>query len=105
MEVIKRPTEGEINALKAKHGRIYEVEVGEEGNPQQVFILREPDRATRKAVGKMAQADPVGASEIAVKNCVVWGDEKALDDFKIMDAVSMHFDKIMQPAESRLKNL
>lgn len=105
----KRPTMPEINTLKKKHGRLYEVEVAPDNDDENsvplVFLFTKPDRKTLSAVMKVSQTDPMLSAEIMVKNCLVWGDEKALDDNGIFMAVSEQFEQINTARTATIKNL
>jgi hypothetical protein len=112
MEIIentqtKRPTLGEVQALKTKHGEIYEIEVqpGEIGGETLVFLFKRPDRKTLSATAKIAQSDPVQAAVVMLTNCLVWGEVKHFDDMAVFQSVSSHFEEINKARESTLKKL
>lgn len=100
------PSDGEIAALKAKHGKIYQIEVeGEDGEGCLVFLFRKPDRKTLSATTKLSQSDPVAAAEVMLKNTLVFGDAKHFEDVSIFQALAGHFDIINKARVSTLKNL
>lgn len=103
---MKAPTQGEIDALKRKHGKLFQVDVEPDGDaPALIFLFREPDRKTMSATVKISQTDPLQAAEIMVKNCLVWGDAKELDNMAVFTAVSAQFEEINKARTATIKNL
>lgn len=96
-----------IEKHKRKYGEIYlvEVEGREPGDPPLEFLFRRPDRKTMAAAAKFAATDPYMATEIMVKNCLLEGDEKALEEPDVMAAVATQFEEIQKPRAARLKKL
>lgn len=97
----------DLAMLKKQHGKIFLIEVESEqpGEPPIQFVFKMADRKVMSAVAKVAQTDPFGAAEVIVKNTIVWGEQKHLEDMRIFSAVSAQVENLHAPRVARLKNL
>jgi len=93
-----------IEKLKKRHGDIWLVEVTIDDQVHE-FVLRRADRKTLAASARFSESDPMQATEIIIKNSVVHGDEKLLDDVRIIQALGDKVGMINQPPPSRIKKL
>ena len=97
-----------IDELKRKHGSplyLVEVESEKEGEKPLVFIFKKCDRKTLSAVAKVAQGDLTAASEVMIKNTLVFGDINAIDDVSVFSALSEKMEVINAARKATLKNL
>lgn len=98
----------DIAALKRKHGPelfLVEVEPAQAGDNPLQFVLKKPDRKTLSASSKVAMTDPIAAADVAIKNCLVWGDPAHLEDVSIFQALAEKFEEINKARQATLKNL
>lgn len=97
-----------IDALKRRHGQelfLVEVEAVNQGDTPIVFVFKKPDRKVLSAAAKFAINDPIKGAEIAITNCMVFGDASALDDVAVFQAVSEQFEVINRARVATIKNL
>lgn len=99
--------QGKIDRAKAKYGEIYLVEVKPltKGDDPLQYLLKAPERKVLAASAKLATSDPLQATEVMLKNCIIEGDIKALDDNRIFLAVSAHLQTINKPRVATLKKI
>jgi len=98
----------DIEKLKREHGSpLYLVEVAPEteGMEPLVFIFKKCDRKTLSACAKIGQADLTAASEVMIKNTLVFGDNKAIEDVSVFTALSEKMEVINAARTATLKNL
>ncbi len=94
-----------VDALKAKYGAVYLIEVDNpDGDPHQ-FYLKKPDRIIMGAVAKLGSSDPFRAASTLIENCLLAGDKKLLEDMSIFSAVSEQFETVNQARKATIKNL
>ena len=96
-----------IAGWKKQYGKVYEIRVApeEEGEQDLVYYFRAPDRKILAASQKMASIDPLQAAEVIIKNCLIQGDENALEDMSVFQAVAEQFGEINKVRESQIKKL
>ncbi|WP_107039967.1 hypothetical protein [Brumimicrobium mesophilum] len=97
---MEKPTQEEINALKAKHGALHMLEVEDKW-----AILKAPDRKTLSAASAIAAKDPMKFNEIILKNCMVAGDEEIQKDDAYFLAASSKIPEIIEIKEAKLEKL
>lgn len=68
VEVLGQLSEKEIDALKAKHGDVYEFEVD-----GKVCYLKKPDRKILGASMQMSKDNPMKFNEVILNNCWLGG--------------------------------
>lgn len=90
----------QIEALKKKHGEIFEVEVGDK-----ICYLKRPTRKVLSLAASQTQRDPLKYNEVVLANCWVDGDE----EIKTVDAyflgVSGVLDQLVEIKQADLKKL
>jgi hypothetical protein len=99
-ELIKEPTEKDIEAWKKKYQDVYLVTT-EEGV---TAYLRKPDRKTLSFAMKSGQKDPLKFNEAILNNCLLGGTMDMTDDDQFM-AVSGKLDEIVTVKEAEIKKL
>lgn len=97
-------TEEEIKLLKAKFGKVSEVEVEDEGE-KYVGYFRRPSMDTISAVTAESKHDEVKALEVMFANCWLGGAEEIEQDAIIKIAAMTQLSGLMGQAVGRLKNL
>lgn len=96
-------TEQEIAKLKARHGRIYVVEV-EDDDETYVAYFKRPDMSTLAAMTKMAKSDDIQAGKILVENCFVGGSEAVKTDPALFVATVGQLGHVVGSVKARIKN-
>ena len=95
-----QPTPEEIAALKAKHGDIFKLVVGDK-----CAIMKTPDRKILSFATKSAEKDPLGFNEAILKNCFVAGDTEIRDDNAYFLGASQKLSELIEIKESSLEKL
>ncbi|MGC4130068.1 MAG: hypothetical protein QM564_11070 [Bergeyella sp.] len=100
-------TETEINQLKAQHGkrlRYFKVTTPD-GDSE--FIIKKPNRSVSSAVSEaFEKKDNNLASDIMIKNCVVYGDLQDIeDDAVVFTKVTVFITGLVNDAEIEAKKL
>ena len=93
----------EIGRLKSRHGRVWEVEVEDDG-ARYCAYFRRPDMATLSAMAKLARADEMRTSAVLMENCFVGGAEEVKTDTALFLAAAGQLGKIVAGARATLKN-
>lgn len=65
-------------ALKKKHGKVYEITVPmdeDDASKTATMFLKKPGKETRSIVATLVQKDPIRAVEAAIKNLYIGGDD------------------------------
>lgn len=101
---IGEKTEEEIKALKAKEGRIYEIEVEDE-DERFVGYFRRPKMETISAVMAESKHDEVKALEVMFANCWIGGAKEMESDAVVKLAAMGQLSAVMGKAVGKLKNL
>lgn len=94
------PSEKEIAELKAKHGDIFKLTVGDK-----CAIMKTPDRKILSFATKSAEKDPLAFNEALLKNCFVAGDTEIRDDDAYFLGASQKLSDLVQIKESSLVKL
>lgn len=97
----------DLAMLKRQHGKVFLIEVEPEqpGEPPIQFVFKMADRKVMSAVAKVAQTDQVASMEVLMKNTLVYGDQKHLDDIRIFSGVCIQLENMHAPRVAKLKNL
>lgn len=94
----------EIDALKKKYGRVYEITIEDDGATYTGYFRR-PDMATLSAFTKLSQTDPAKAAHTLVANCMVDGDDAIKEDPILMINAAGSFGSIINKVKASLKNV
>lgn len=99
-------TPDENAAFEAKYGKQYisDLSIEVDGEKYQ-YVVRKPDRAVLKLIGKYAVENNVEkVNEALIKNCVLAGDMEALDkDGAVYLAVLNEINLLKSKAKSTIK--
>lgn len=90
----------QIEALKKKHGEIFEVEVG-----GKVCYLKRPTRKTLSLAAVQGQRDPLKYNEVVLTNCWVDGDEEIKTQDAYFLGISGVLDQLIEVKMADLKKL
>ena len=101
-ELICGLTQAKIDELKNKYGQLTAISLPDEDKH---FIFKKPSMAIMSAVAKAAQKDPIQASLVFFKNCLVHGDETAADDIDVFANISPYLEEIIETKRVEVKNL
>ena len=97
-------TEAQIEAFKAKHGKVYRVDIVD-GEDTHVGYFRRPDFQTVKAITKISKTDEVEAGKVMFDNCWLGGSEELRKDAVLFMAVQAQLGKMLNGCMGSLKNL
>ncbi len=97
---MEKLTKEQIEALKKKHGEIYEVEVDDK-----VCYLKKPSRKVLSLAAVQGQRDPLKYNEVILANCWVDGDEEIKTDDACFLGVSGVLADLIEVKEASLKKL
>lgn len=97
-------TEAQVEAFKAKHGKIYRVDIVD-GADTHIGYVRRPDFATIKAITKLSKTDEVEAGKVMLNNCWLGGSEALRTDAVLFMAVQVQLGKLLNGCMGSLKNL
>lgn len=93
-------TEEQLEALRRKHGKLKLITVDGDRH----FWFKKPDMNTVSASAAIAEADPIGASIVYFKNCLVVGDANAADDPDILLSMTPHLMGLIERKIVEVKN-
>ncbi len=97
-------TEEKIAQLKAKHRKMFRVDIVE-GEETHIGYFKRPDFATIKAVTKLAKTDEVEAGKVMFDNCWLGGSEELRTDAVLFMAVQVQLGKVLNGCMGSIKNL
>lgn len=97
-------TEAQIEAFKAKHGKVCRVDIVD-GEDTHVGYFRRPDFQTVKAITKISKTDEVEAGKVMFDNCWLGGSEQLRKDAVLFMAVQAQLGKMLNGCMGSLKNL
>lgn len=89
-----------IEEIKAKHGEVWEVTVGDK-----VAYLKKPSRQVLDMAMTKARKSPTAFTEVVMQNCKVAGDEFDLQDGTVLLALAEPIDEILKNASASIKKL
>lgn len=99
------PSDGEIAALKAKHGPLALVEVETDDGPK-AFVFKQVDTKILSAASKVGGSDNIAAADVMLKNTLVWGDGAILyNDVKAFMAAAGVVEQFNAPYKATLKKI
>lgn len=99
-------TEEQLSALKARHGRIVEIEVDDpEVKELHRGYFRRPDMKTMQAFSATAKSNDVKAAEVMFDNCWVGGSAMMKTDAVYKLQAVGELQNIFGKCVSKLKNL
>ena len=93
-----------IEALKRKHGRIYEVLL-DDGHERHVAYFRRPDMQTLTAMTKLAKTDEIRASQVLLEECFVEGSQAVKHDTALFMAAVGELGKVLTSVRAEIKNV
>lgn len=96
---IKIP-EGQFNELKAKHGKLYVIDVTIDDDESFQFIARRPSRSLIDAIA--STKDLTKSNDMIVKNMILAGDTDALDDGLVYSSLLKSLGGVMKTATNFL---
>lgn len=94
----------QINAFKARHGRIHRMDIVD-GADTHIGYFHRPDFQTIKAVTKVGKTDEVEAGKILFDNCWLGGSEALRKDAILFMAVQVQLGKLLNSCMGSIKNL
>lgn len=94
------PSQEEIIALKAKHGDVFKLIVGDK-----CCIMRTPTRKELSYASKSAEKDPLSFNDVILKSCFVAGDEEIKNDDTYFLGASQKLTELIQVKEASLEKL
>lgn len=97
-------TEAQIEAFKAKHGKVCRVDIVD-GEDTHVGYFHRPDFQTVKAITKISKTDEVEAGKVMFDNCWLGGSEQLRKDAVLFMAVQSQLGKMLNGCMGSLKNL
>ncbi len=97
-------TEGEYSELVKAHGKLTSIVVGEDTAEPIWFHFKKPDMKTYSAAAAMYERDPVAASQVFFKNCLVHGDAKYADDVEVLPSIAPLLQQLIQKKTASIKN-
>ena len=95
---MKKLSKEQIEALKKKHGEIFEVEVDDK-----VCYLKRPTRKALSLAAAQGQRDPLKYNEVVLANCWVDGDEEIKTEDAYFLGVSGVLDQLIEVKMAALK--
>lgn len=95
-----------INAWKAKHRKVFAVEVVDD-DTKEVFVgyFAHPDKETLSLVNKIAKADEIKSAETMFNRCWLGGDELLKTDPAMNLSATGQLQGIFTSYSATLKNL
>ena len=93
-----------IEALKAKHGRIYEIRLDDSGETH-VAYFRRPDMQTLTAMSKVSKTDEIRASMVLLDECFVDGSMAVKHDTALFMAAVGELGKVITSVKAEIKNV
>lgn len=96
-------TQAQIDKLKKKYDKLRLVTLKmKEGDEH--FWFKYPNMQTMSAVAKFAESDPMKSSQIFFSNCLVKGDEDAVNDTSKFMSISPHIMDMIEKHQTEVKN-
>lgn len=92
--------EADIKKLKEKHGRIFQIKVGEKE-----CIMRYPNRKDLAYASAGAVGNPFKLNEIIFEQCWVQGDNEIKEDVGLFLGAVNSFSQIIELKEAEIKEL
>lgn len=89
-----------IADLKAKHGEVFEINVG-----GVIGYLKKPDRKTLSYASSVASKDPIKFNEILLNGCWLGGDERIKTDDNLFLSASQVLGTLVEVKEASLVKL
>lgn len=96
--------ESEIDALKARHGRVYVVTAEDDECHAYAAYFRRPDMATLAAMTKLAKTDDIQAGRVLVENCFLAGADEVKTDPALFVATVGQLGKMVASVRASIKN-
>lgn len=97
---LKVVTPEEFARLEAQYGKIYVIDVPVDEDEHYQFVVRRPTRVLLEAIG--SNKDMTKSDDMIIKNMVVAGDTKALDDGVVFAGFNREVSKIINSAKGFL---
>ena len=97
-------TEAQIEAFKAKHGKVCRVDIVD-GADTHIGYFKRPDFATIKAITKLAKTDEVEAGKVMFDNCWLGGSEDLRKDAVLFMATQKQLGDMVNGCMGSIKNL
>ena len=94
-------TQEQITALKKSYGEIICITIK---NPDRHFWFKKPDINTVSAASAVLETNPVQANKIFFINCLIEGDEKAIDNPDDYYALAPSLMSLIKKQEVEIKN-
>lgn len=98
-------TEERVAELKAKHGKIYQLDIEDEDGGKFTALIKGVDRKTLSAASVLGAKDPVKFNEVALNNAWLEGDEEIKTNDQLFLAASAQLATIVQTAKGELRKL
>ena len=90
----------DLDALKSKHGKVYEIKVEEK-----VGYFRKTTRDELKYFIDKSAKDTIGACEVVMGKCFLAGDRELLDDDEYFISAVQEFQKIFTFHTASIKKI
>ena len=110
MKAYSELTQADVDALQAKHGKLYCTEFEIDGETIG-FIYKSPKMVTIEAVTAKTQAeDLTGANKLLLNDCIVAGDKQYIDgesnafNVRIYNSVAESLGKLLAPVKPKSSN-
>lgn len=97
---MKKLTDAEIKALKAKHGPIFRITVGDKS-----CILKRPDRKSISYASSIGSKDPLKFNEVILTECWIVGDEEIKKDDMLFMSACAKIGELIEIKEATLEKL
>lgn len=97
-------SEAKINEWKAKHRKVYRVDIVD-GEETHIVYFKRPDFATVKTTTKISKADEVEAGRVMFDQCLLGGSEYVRNDMVLFMAAQVQLNKLLNSCMGSLKNL
>jgi hypothetical protein len=106
-ETQKKLSLKEKEALKAKYGEVFELNVYVSSDDTATAYLRKPSRAILGAVMSKINSDPLFANELLLKNCILReeSDPRILEDDEVFISAMNSLEGLVQVYKSDLKKI
>lgn len=97
---MEKLTKEQVEALKKKHGEIFEIEVEDK-----VCYLKKPSRKVLSLAATAGQHDPMKYNEVILANCWVEGDEEIKTEDAYFLGISGVLSDLIEVKKATLKKL
>ncbi len=99
-------TQAEINKLKKKHGALRLITVLENDDETKAihFWFKKPDMTIMSAVQSLAEKDPIAATQLFFRSCLVHGDKSYADDVDVFMSIQPHLEALIEEKKVIVKN-